>query len=668
MSKIWKVKRRVFTVAVLGAAFLVLFAGLSFLTDALESPAEGIEEGFSEVVIFATNSVHLQQNAVVLSGDVVTNDSSPGPTLSLGRELVVGIGVETPAEYALYADSIKLKSGALVRGDVFVNELDNNGQVLGDILPVTLPVFESLPPFRHGPSEGETPPDDVLVEIGQMLELPEGTYGDVTVKLNGKILFTGGVYNFRSIDFRDATNMSFAAPSEIRVKEKFATGQNSYIGPEDGSGVAASEIVFYIKGINGTTGNLGATPKAAKIGLNNNVFANFYVANGTLHIKMNTEATGAFLGLDVDAGKATTFTLDSYFAAAANPPVAVPDSARVSIGGTVSVLLGGAASVLDNDYDPEGGELTVTTTPVSGPNHGTLVLNSDGTFLYTHDGGTSSEDGFTYEVCNDGSPSACSTGEVSILVNPGTIILSVETAGEGTGLLESSPGGISCDTACEAEFGTEQVIFLSATADPGSVFAGWSGDEDCLDGMIIPDGDKHCIANFDLEPPPNEEEITLTITKSGAGTGQVVTSPGGIDCGTVCSNTFLKFSRIQLVATPDAGSQFLGWSGDEDCADGFLNASGDINCTATFGAAPQTYTLRVRVIGTGMGDIGSTVGLYCNNDCTVEVDQGVDVRLTGRAQPGSVFAGWGGDVTGGNFFIDFTMDSDKEITATFNLD
>jgi len=655
-----------FATAALGAAFLLVFLGLNFLTDAQETPGEGVEEGFSDVVIFATNSVHLEQNGAVLSGNVVVNDSSPGPTLASDVELVIGIGAGTPLDSALYADRILVKSGGVVSGDVYVNALENNGEVLGDIFPLTLPVFDLLPPFVQGPAEGETPPGDVLVENGQVLELSEGTYGDVTVKLNGKILFTGGVYNFRNIDFRDATTMSFAAPSEIRVSEKFATGQNSYIGPEAGSGVTASEIVFYVNGINGSNGNLGATPKAAKIGLSNEVYANFYVPNGTLHIKQNTIATGAFLGRDVDAGIATTFTLDSYFVVANSAPVAVDDSMRVAVGGTGSVLNGGAVSVLANDYDPDGNSMTVTTTPASGPAHGTLVLNSDGTFLYTNDGSSATGDSFTYEVCDDRTPAACSTGVVNIFVDPGVITLSVETAGDGSGTVETSPSGISCATSCQAQFGTDQIIYLSATPDEGSVFGGWSGDEDCLDGIITPDGDKHCIATFNVEGEPNTEEITLTVTKAGGGTGTVVTSPAGIDCGSVCTGTFLKFSRIELSAVPDTGSVFLGWSGDADCADGILDATGNIECIATFETAPQRYTLRVQVIGSGTGSVGSNVGLYCNTDCTVEVDPGTEVTLSARADSGSSFGGWGGDVSGSNFFITFTMDSDKEITATFN--
>ena len=45
-----------------------------------------------------------------------------------------------------------------------------------------------------------------------------------------------------------------------------------------------------------------------------------------------------------------------------------------------------------------GDTLTVNTTPVAGPQYGSLVLYADGTFSYTHDGSENFSDSFTYEL------------------------------------------------------------------------------------------------------------------------------------------------------------------------------------------------------------------------------------------------------------------------------
>ena len=53
---------------------------------------------------------------------------------------------------------------------------------------------------------------------------------------------------------------------------------------------------------------------------------------------------------------------------------------------------------------------------------------------------------------------------------------------------------------------------------------------------------------------------TLTITKSGTGTGTVTSSLDGINCGAYCSDTFVAGIPVELVATPTLGT-FTGWSG-----------------------------------------------------------------------------------------------------------
>ncbi len=95
-------------------------------------------------------------------------------------------------------------------------------------------------------------------------------------------------------------------------------------------------------------------------------------------------------------------------------PVAVADSIVVNEGGAATVLVGGATSVLTNDTDAENN--TLSAVLVSGPAHGSLTLNSDGTFSYIHDGSETTADSFTYKA-NDGTVD-CNTVTVAIQVNP----------------------------------------------------------------------------------------------------------------------------------------------------------------------------------------------------------------------------------------------------------
>jgi hypothetical protein len=55
---------------------------------------------------------------------------------------------------------------------------------------------------------------------------------------------------------------------------------------------------------------------------------------------------------------------------------------------------------------------------------------------------------------------------------------------------------------------------------------------------------------------------TLSVTKAGRGTGNVSSSPAGINCGSTCVATFTNGTTVTLAATPGQRSRFAGWSGD----------------------------------------------------------------------------------------------------------
>lgn len=74
----------------------------------------------------------------------------------------------------------------------------------------------------------------------------------------------------------------------------------------------------------------------------------------------------------------------------------------------------------------------------------------------------------------------------------------------------------------------------------------------------------------------------LTITRSGLGSGVVASSPAGIDCGNDCFETYTENTVVTLTATPDASSDFSGWTGAADCTDGSVLMSQDLQCTAQF--------------------------------------------------------------------------------------
>ncbi len=108
-----------------------------------------------------------------------------------------------------------------------------------------------------------------------------------------------------------------------------------------------------------------------------------------------------------------------------DPPVAANDSATVSRGQSVTMLDSGAKSLLANDSDPDSSVLTATLK--TGPVHGSVTINANGAFTYTHGGDAATSDSFTYQVTDNLGASAVAT--VTVAVNPFTFHKTVGMAG-----------------------------------------------------------------------------------------------------------------------------------------------------------------------------------------------------------------------------------------------
>jgi len=625
---------------------------------------DGLDLG--RAAIFGFNSVYLRRSAVVASGDVVANEASDGPTLASDVELTLDGGAETSRDYRVYANRVKLNDGSVIGGDLYADKIDGGGKVLGDIFSLRPPVYDRIPAFVSAPPEDpKNPPKDLSVPSAGVVRLDAGTYGDLQVGDRGVLVFIGGVYNFRDIRIGEKALVFFNGPTEIRVRDKFFTDKGGFFGPDPDAAISAADIVFYVEGVNGVSGELEAEPKSVEIAPSNDLFVNFYAPNGTIRLGDGVNAVGAYLGRDVDVGEGAEVALDSAFFNRA--PLAEDDLLTVNSRETADTLDSFAGSLLDNDVDPEGDRMTVNVKAVTAPKEGKLTLGSDGSFSYAHNGGEVRTDFFVYEVCDDGLPSACSQATVFVDINLDGVILAIRKEGEGAGRVTSAPSGLDCGRDCIGAFARNSSVLLSADAEPGSVFVGWEGDGDCSDSILTPDKAKTCIAIFDVAPS-EPEMFAVRVSKDGSGDGTVVSRPAGIDCGIDCSAVFPRNIPVELEAIPDAVSEFLGWDGDDDCRDGILSGETDARCVAVFNRLdiqpPKTFKLRVAVEGAGF--VGSNPsGILCDRDCSALFPEDSVVQLSARASEGWFFVGWSGDCDSKSFFAEVSMDSDKVCVAAF---
>jgi PKD repeat protein len=238
--------------------------------------------------------------------------------------------------------------------------------------------------------------------------------------------------------------------------------------------------------------------------------------------------------------------------------------------------------------------------------------------------------------------------------------LSVAKDGTGSGVVTSSPAGISCGNTCFEIADAGSSVTLTATPDASSVFAGWSGD--CWGTgvcQVTMDQARSVIAIF------RPKQFTLSVATAGTGGGLVYMSPGSTGCRS-CRQSFDIGTSVTLTPAPDASAVFTGWSGD--CAgSGACQVTMDQDRSVTANFALTGFTLTVARAGTGSGQVSSTPsGIACGNSCQASFESGRAVTLAATPDASSIFAGWSGDCSGTGA-CQVTMDQFRSVTATFVL-
>lgn len=242
--------------------------------------------------------------------------------------------------------------------------------------------------------------------------------------------------------------------------------------------------------------------------------------------------------------------------------------------------------------------------------------------------------------------------------------VTLQKAGNGSGLVVSSPVGIACGSSCTAVYGYGANLSFIATAAASTRFVGWSGACTGADPVctVSVDAAKSITATFALKQYP------VVVQKRGTGTGVISNQPGSINCGSTCSELDEHGAITTFTATADPASLFSGWQG--------ACTNTTVTCTVTIDSAKvvtatftlKQYGLTVQQQGTGAGVIAlAPNGGSCSSTCTSQLDHGTVVTLTASAALSSTFSGWQGACTGNTPRCTLTMDGAQAVTATFTL-
>lgn len=84
-----------------------------------------------------------------------------------------------------------------------------------------------------------------------------------------------------------------------------------------------------------------------------------------------------------------------------------------------------------------------------------------------------------------------------------------------------------------------------------------------------------------------DDYFTLSIARTGSGSGWVVSIPLGISCGSDCSEDFFNGTLVELHANGTSGSVFSGWNGCPLSSDNicYISVTADATITARFDVA-----------------------------------------------------------------------------------
>lgn len=198
----------------------------------------------------------------------------------------------------------------------------------------------------------------------------------------------------------------------------------------------------------------------------------------------------------------------------------------------------------------------------------------------------------------------------------------------------------------QASFPYGSSVTLTAVPNPGWTFIGWSGNASGTHNPIT------LTMNDNLEITANFSQIeySLSVSVNPVGLGNVTKSP---------NKPYYYYGEVvTLTASPTVtGWRFIDWSGD---ASGVTNPlqitiTGNNNIIANFS---DQYTLTTIVDPLDSGTI--TRDIYQDT-----YTYGTQVVLTATPSLGWTFDGWGGDGSGSDNPLTYTIVGDTSITATF---
>ena len=258
------------------------------------------------------------------------------------------------------------------------------------------------------------------------------------------------------------------------------------------------------------------------------------------------------------------------------PPVATDDSYSVA---EDDVLTVSAPGVLGNDSDPDNDALTAAVA--SGPSHGGVVLNANGSFTYTPAANFNGGDSFTYDA-SDGDETSSATVHITVtavndaprveVVRGGTCTSNVS----GTMNLRVSDIDSPASTLTLSRHSSNAVLL-----PPGNVSFGGSGQDRTMTATVVAGRTGTAVVTVTVSDGSRSSTTTVTVKAGGSG-NNTISGTGGADLifGQGGNDTVSGLGGNDLLCGGGGKDTIVGGPGDDTVS----GAAGNDKLTGNAGA------------------------------------------------------------------------------------
>ncbi len=463
------------------------------------------------------------------------------------------------------------------------------------------------------------------------------SHGTMTLNANGSFSYTPAAdfagsdsFSYRASDGTLTSNVATVAISVTAVNDVPVAAGDAFTTAED------TVLTVSAPGVLGNDSDPDGDPLTAVLGTG--------PSHGSLTLNGNRSfsytPTADFAGSDSFSYRASDGTLTSNVATvtigvtgANDAPTAAGEAYSTTEDTALTVAPPG---VLANDTDSDGNPLTAVLESV--PSHGTLTLNTDGSFTYTPAADFTGSDSFTYRASDGTLNSNVATVTISVTAVHDAPTVTV-TAG-GTCGTDDRSGTINL-TVGDVDSAATSLALSAASSNPtllpaGNIAFAGGGATRTVTVRTVSGRTGTAVVTITVSDGQATSTFQLTV-RSGGSDGDTMTGGGGVDLilGQGGNDTLKGAESIDLLCGGASKDTLSGGVGDDTLIgageDDVLNGDGGID-RLDGGAGKDTLS----------GGVGDDTLIGAGEDDVLNGDDGID-RLDGGAGKDTLSGGTADD-------------------------